>query len=193
MLQSLSWRIETIPNILEIHNLSLGEKFTLIGKFYNKCEKMISSMNKLFAFSFIILLFDCFSMALCTVFLIYDILVHELIKTDLLLFVGGLSYFTISGIVCSTTLNYSSDFETKKKAFLIKINNLQCNNKKSLKMRQISIYQLDVVQIKLSCGIFVLEIPHIFVMISSFFSYLVVTIQFDVLSSDFINKIAGKD
>jgi hypothetical protein len=61
------------------------------------------------------------------------------------------------------------------------------------KIIQLSIYQLDCVPTELSCGLFVFEIPHIFIMISYFFSYLIVTIQFDFMSSDFINEIAGKE
>lgn len=198
IIQSLYWRIKTIPKILEIPNLSLKLKFKIIGKFYSKCEKIISSMNKFFALSFSILLLDCFALTLSSTFFGYDILMHELKKNELLLFTGSTNYSFISGLVCFLIMNSSTKFMAEKKSLLIKVNTLKFKNRNKKDKRldknsQLLIDQLNVAQIKLSCGLFVFNIPHIFVMISSIFSYLVVTIQFDFLSSDFINKIVGKE
>jgi hypothetical protein len=193
MLQSLSWRINLFPKVLEDPNFSLSRKHKFIGKVYSKCEKLILSMKKLFALSFMILHFDCFTMALSTAFFGYDILAHELNTNDVLLFVGGISYATIAGTTIFLIIFYLSKFKDHKNSLMLSLNNLRRKNLKLNKIIQLSIYQLDCVPTELSCGLFVFEIPHIFIMISSFFSYLIVTIQFDFMSSDFINEIAGKE
>jgi hypothetical protein len=193
MLQSLSWRINLFPKVLKDPNFLLSRKQKFIGKFYSKCEKLILSMKKLFALSFMILLFDCFTMALSTAFFGYDIHAHELNTNDVLLFVGGISYATIAGTTGFLIIFHLSKFKNHKNSLMMSLNSLRRNNLKLNKMIQLSIYQLDCVPTELSCGLFVFKIPHIFVMISSFFSYLIVTIQFDFMSSDFINEIAGKE
>lgn len=194
MVLSFSWRIKSIEKILIISELTSTQQLEIIGKIFGKCDKIIFSMNNLFAINFMTSLFDLLVMTLVTTFLAYDIIVHELTISDAILMLGGVSYINISGFICFTIIFILSGMDDKRKILMIKINNLKLNQKKKVdKFFFLSINQLDFTQIKLSCGLFYFKKSQIFVMISSFFSYLVVMIQFDFVLAKELKSIAGNN
>lgn len=184
-LQSLSCRLDDVTQASE--HLQLKS----FGKIYAKFSDTVLIFNKVFSMYLMTSLLDLLIMLLVTFFLGYDILVHSLTISDAILMLGGVSYVNISGFFCFSILFLSSNLEEKRKILMLKIN--EFNLKKFHKAKQLSTYQIDCASLELSCGLFLFKKFHIFAMVSSFFSYLIVMIQFDFVLSSQLKKIIGKD
>jgi hypothetical protein len=191
MIMALSWRLETFHKILENSELSMQQNSKLIGKLLNKSADTIVNMNKLYSTNFMTSLVDLLFIALVTTFLAYDIIAHSLAISDVILMLGGMGYSFLAGSVCFSILIASSGLEEKKKKIVIKINDLSLKRNKLHKFLYLSVFQFDCLPLELSCGLFTLKKSHIFLMISSYFSYLIVMIQFDFMFSNQLNKLGG--
>lgn len=176
---SLSSRIDSFHKIVQKEN-----HLKVIAKLFNKTSSIIKDMNQLYATNFMTSLIDLLLISLVTTFLGYDIIVHSLTKTDAILMLAGVSYMIIAGFVCFSILIAASQIECKKRKIIAKINDIKLRKSSNMhKFYELSIDYLEYLPTKLSCGLFILNKSHIFVILSSFFSYLIVMVQFDFIYS----------
>lgn len=188
-IKALSYRLDSFGEILKSSECSVEENLKTIGKLFSKSVNAVQHMNKIFSMLFMTSLVDLLLIILVTTFLAYDIFVHSLTINDVILMFGGVGYVNLSGFVCFSILISSSKLENKKFKMIIEINNLKLKSETKLhKHFQLSINQLNSLPSKLSCGLFKFEKSHIFLIISSFFSYFIVMVQFDFVLAKQLNK-----
>lgn len=119
---------------------------------------------------------------------------HSLGEDDKLFFGIGL-IFSFSTISCiSVLIIYSENFKNKINEAVKKFNliRLKSDDRKVQKYCNLAILQFESSRKFISCGLFELNWKHIFLMMTSFFSYLVMMIQFDyMLTLKQINILSG--
>ena len=152
-------------------------------RIWGKVEDLIEALNKYITFNYILAFWNFFMLFLMISFLGYDILVHDLGSEDRIFFLAGISFSFWSGLNCVIVIIYSMSFDHTMK-YSIRIFNEIAINSLDIKIKkfcQIANFQISSSQSELSCGLFGFNWRLIFTIISAFFSYLVMMIQFDYL------------
>lgn len=185
-LKSLLMRVENLNTLFQ--NPEAIQNLKFVGKLLGKFLDTISSLNYFFSFNFMTFLFDLLIMAIFTIFFSYDILVHKLSTKDIILFLGAISYVSISSAICLNILILSSKLEENKKIVEKQIIHLKLKAKKFHKFLDLSINQFGISRMELSCGLFVFNKSHMFIICSSIFSYFIVMIQFDIMIPKQLNQ-----
>lgn len=177
---NITWRLKTIDEFLGVH--MTRQELKIILKIYSKIDGTISNVKKYFSINTMICFEDVLLTALMTTFLAYDIVVHSLMIKDVILMLGGYSYVFVSGFSCVMVVIYSSKINSLKKSSLLKIIGMRLKiYGKFGKICDLGILQIDSSMLQISCGLFTFDSYFIFTIISSFFSYLVVVLQFDIM------------
>lgn len=198
MLIVASWRIKSIDEALlqvdERNERKLLKKLKIILKVWSKVEDLNTSMTKYFITNNLFYFSNFFNTFLITVFLGYDIFAHSL-EIDDKIFLMAAVIFCISSISCIIILTINSEiYKNKNNKAMLKFNLIKLKSKDK---RVQSFCYLGILQLKnssnfISCGLFDLNWKHVFAMISSFFAYLVMIIQFDyMLTTKNINILSN--
>lgn len=183
----VSWRLKSIEELLiglnEVDQEIYLKKFKKILRIWSKIEDLICSINKYFLINNLFFFASFFNLILIVTFLGYDILVHELDTDDKIFFCCGLVYsISITSCIC-ILIKYSENVKSMIEKNFNQINLIRFNSKHKnvQKYCELAILQLDSSTKLISCGLFEINWQHIFLMLSSLFSYLVVVIQFDYM------------
>lgn len=178
-------RIQSMKEYVKI-TMDMNLKDILISQ--GKIFDTISLLNRYHTPSFVFTLLDMLSVSITSTFLIYDILTHSLTFDNFFLMSAGFLHCGISALLCFAIIFYISKIKREEGEIILLIAKSQIENPKlgikSWKKFQLAICQLKASKNEFSCGLCVLNAKLIFVMISSFFSFLIVMIQFDLM----INK-----
>lgn len=185
---AMKWRfklaLEVLMELQEFKdkNVMLKRLKTVI-KIWSKLGDLVAATSKYFLMCNIFLFLIIFMMYLITLFLAYDILMHELGSDNLILFYSFIVFtcsYTHYGVVITISSVYFSN------CFSSAINNLnlialKIKEKKIQKFCSLAVLQLTAIQKEISCGLFEFNWKFIFLLISSVFSYLVTMMQFDYM------------
>lgn len=179
-LLNVTWRLETIDEFLGAQ-MNRRELKTIL-RIYSKFDGTVSHVNRYFTFNTMICFLDVLMIALMVVFLAYDIVVHSLMIKDVILMLSGISYVLVSGFSCVMVIVYSSKISSLKNSSFWKMNGMRLKSHRETGKRcELGILQISSSVSQVSCGLFTFDSYHIFTIISSLFSYLVVVIQFDIM------------
>ena len=187
---NITWRLETINDFLGVHLTS--KELKLILKIYSQLHDTVSHVNKYFTINTMICLEDALVILLMLTLLAYDIVAHSLTIQDVILMLGGIAKINVLGFTCVMVIVYSSKVSSLKKSSLLKINEIRLKNNRQLgRICELGILQIDSTISQISCGLFTFNSFFFFTIISSFFSYFVVVIQFDIMIENNLMSLDG--
>jgi hypothetical protein len=200
LLLNLVWRFKTVSNaLMKVDNYhdktKVLKKLKSVLKMLSKLSELLESASKYFLCNNIFLFTNLFMIILIMTFLGYDILVHDLGTDDVILFFAFV-VFSVSTAFCSSITILTSTYFSKcfSQAFeKINLIFIKFNDRKIQKICELGILQLQNSRKEISCGFFAFNWKHVFLMLSSFFSYLIMMIQFDyMITTKNIEVVYGK-
>lgn len=182
------WRLQSMVEYVKITldtSLNLREILKSQGKIFDT----ISLLNRYHTPNYVFTMLDMLMVAITASFLIYDILIHSLTFDNFFLMSAGFTHFALSALLCLVIIFYGSKIKELQKEIIVtiaksQIKQIQKSDFKPWKKCQLAICQLEISKNEFSCGLFELNCKQIFVMMSSFFSFLIVMIQFDLMIND---------
>lgn len=189
ILLAIFWRLRSMTNALNITTKSDHEKLfqniKSLSKIWCKLEDLICSVDKYHTFSLILTFLNFFVTFLLVIFLGYDIFAHDLDSGDVIFFVAGLNFSFFNGLSCFIVIAISMALNNTMKISMKICNRIQIKNqvKKVHKLNYIAILQFTFLRKNFSCGLFDFNWKLIFTLAASFFSYLIMMIQFDYMLS----------
>lgn len=177
-LLNIYWRLQSMRDCLKI----VGMNFKEILKSQSKIYDSISLINRLHTPNLVFTLLDMLIVSISSAFMIYDVLTHSLTFDNFVVMTVGFAHFTLSALVCLAIIFYSCKIEKIQNEIIFTLAELQMKSSvKYWKRHQVAICQFDTSKNEVSCGLFTLDFKQIFVMLSSFSSFLIVMIQFDLM------------
>ena len=154
-------------------------------KIFDKINDTVLSINRCYMINILISFFNLTLVLIFIIFLIYDVLVHQLKIDDAILIVGGSSYAICISIGCLIIISYSSTIE--KLHYLVMKNYVELylgtKDKKIHRLVHLAMIQLTHFRKDISCGLYDFNWNCIFLILTSVFNYVIVMIQFDVMIS----------
>lgn len=189
ILLAIFWRLRSMTNALNITTKSdhkkLFQNIKSLSKIWCKLEDLICSVDKYHTFSLILTFLNFFVTFLLVIFLGYDIFAHDLDSGDVIFFVAGLNFSFFNGLSCFIVIAISMALNNTMKISMKICNRIQIKNqvKKVHKLNYIAILQFTFLRKNFSCGLFDFNWKLIFTLAASFFSYLIMMIQFDYMLS----------
>ena len=189
IIMTFSKRIKSVDQSLakvgEDDQGNVLKNIKLIRKIWIRIEDLINSMEKYFMSTIIFYLLNYFLFLLVTIFLAYDVGVHNLEIDDkiFLCICITLSLSATAGVLPLTS--YSKMIGRIISTAIGKINliRLKCDDKKVQKNCELAILQFEHSRKLISCEMFELDWKFIFSMMSSVFSFLLTMVQFDYVIS----------
>ena len=189
MQASISWRLPAINKALiltaKTNQKNLLRKIKVTMKMLGKIEDLINSLSNYLTLNNIFSFLNFFLFSLMILFLGYDILAHDLGIDDVIFFLAGICFSFLGGLNCVFVIIYSMTFNHTLQHSIRIFNEIAINSRdiKIKKFCQIANLQISSTQSVLSCGLFVFNWRLIFTIISAFFSYLIMMIQFDNMTT----------
>lgn len=150
---------------------------------YSKLNGVVTQLNRFHVLNVTLSLLDLLIISINIAFLIYDIIVHSLPLENYVLVAGALIYVSTAGFICILIIFYSSFINDLNSKIILNLNNfaLKNNKKKTFKLCQLGILQVENTENKISSGLFEFNIKFIFAMMTSFFNYLWMLLQVDLM------------
>lgn len=189
LLLLIAWRFSSIFNALqqvqELEKKKIPRRMKLILKLSNKMGEILESFIKYCLTNYALLYSHCLIITLMITFLGYDILVHDLGASDKIFFGAGIVFVVSTAFSYLLVICFSNYFSNSFNKIYEKINFIRLENdeRKIRKICELGILQLECTRKEITCGLFDLNWKHLFLLMSSFFSYLVMMIQFDYMLS----------
>jgi hypothetical protein len=175
------WRFNDILEVTR-HELKIYE-MKLVYKIYNRLNEIVPKINQYYLLNTILALLDLLVITINVAFLVYDTFIHELPLENFILAGGACFYIFLSGTICFLIIEYSSFISSVNCKIKMNLNKiaLRRSEVKFYKMCHVGFLQIENTQNKISCGLFNFDWKLIFILMSSFFSYLWTMFQVDLM------------
>lgn len=183
ILLSLFWRLKSLSGLFENYKFSSRKELKMFTKIFDQISETINFINRFYIFNTVGSLLDLLVISINITYLAYDIIVNSRNPMNFLIVAGACNYIFTSGLICILIIAYSSFIQNLQDTIIFKINGLgtKCSDLKNKKFSLISTMHISTLKNEISCEFFVFNWKHLFVMISSYFSYVIVTVQFDFM------------
>lgn len=155
----------------------------MMAKIFDKISETISLINRFHAFNAVEAFLDLLVTVINVTYLIFDVIAHSRNLSNFLIIGGACMYIATTGIICILIFAYSSLIYNIQEKIIAKNNSIgmKFSNLKLRKFSIISTMHLENSKNEISCSLFLFNWKHIFLMMSSYFSYLIVMMQFDFM------------
>lgn len=175
------WRYQTIIKILKGETST--SRLIFLMKIYDKLNVITPAFNRYFVLNIVLSLFNVLVISITIVFLVYDIIIHSLAFENFIIIAGAFSYMIVSGLIIVLIIAYTSFINDSNDGIIVTLNTngKQFNEKKFLKFCHLAILQVESTREKFSCGLFEIDWKLVLTWASSFFAYLIVMLQFDIM------------
>jgi hypothetical protein len=175
----------TVDNLKDFHTCFIRNRIRLTMIVLDRMNETIFSINKYFMCNTMIILLKIIIITIMSSFLAFDVLVHGLGIDEIILVFGGWSYGLTLGLGCMLIFTYGYRIgQAFEKIFIQTLSiKIFIRNKKICHQTTLALLQMTNFKKELSCGLFSLHWPHLFVIIVASFNYLVVMVQFDSMIS----------
>lgn len=191
ILHDIFTRLSTIVELTEVKNVCvlstyyLRKRINLVMILFDKINDSVLSINRCYTFNIIVALLNITAIFIFMTFLLYDTLIHGVRRDDIILVMGGYSYF-ICFFGSFIAIIYFSEF-IKKTHLASTINfttvNILLCDRKIYKSINLAIHQLTHFQKDISCLLFAFNWKALLLLFACIFDYVIVMIQFNNMIS----------
>lgn len=183
VLLNLYWRLESVQKLYKDSRIKSRKHLKMATNIFDKITETISFVNRYYVAGTVASFLDLLVLAITLTYLIYDVIVHSRNLSNFLIIAGGFSYMVVSGTICILVIACSSFIRNIQDKIIASTNELAVKHfdRKIKNFCIISTLFLENSRTEISSELFDFNWKYILVLISSFFSFLIVMIQFDFM------------
>lgn len=185
LVYSIYKRMQLLKRVLIVENFNCIETALKVGRIQIKLAETVDLVNITFAPSFLNYFCQFINFCLFYFFGLYHFLTYpDAIFTELVFIIIASFYWIFYFWFGAFTVTVSAWINVESMKFRSLMHNTTVRSTKAKKVLNNICLQLHHIDPAISCGLFRVDLPYLFIFVSSLFSYLVILVQFETGTRD---------